>query len=258
MKVPATVEGMPGHPQHDRRGHSINVTLIFGLERYAEVIEAYLAGSRPTPGRGPRTCRDVASVASFFVSRVDTEVDRRLEDVAGGAGPATGILALRGKAAVAQAQLAYQLFREAFAGPRWEALAARGPGSSGRCGPRPRPRTRPTPTSLYVDTLIGPDTVNTMPDGTVDAFLDHGTVARTVDTDPRRRPGRCSPRWPTAGIDMADVAATLEHEGVASFAKSFDELMQTLADKAAPLSGGASPGMSDRLPGGRPATTPGR
>ena len=157
-------------------GRSINITLIFTLDRYAEVIEAYLAGLEAFTERGG-DLSTVHSVASFFVSRVDTEVDRRLEAIG-----TDEALALRGKAAVAQAKLAYQLFREQFSG---DALGApgrpRGAPCSGRCGPRRRPRTRPTPTRCYVDELIGPDTVNTLPEATIDAFEDHGTLARTID-----------------------------------------------------------------------------
>ncbi len=174
----------------------------------------------------------VASVASFFVSRVDTEVDRRLEDLAGGENGDPAILGLRGKAAVAQAQVAYQHFRAAFSGPRWAALDARGARVQ-------RPLWASTSTKnpayadlLYVDSLIGPATVNTMPEGTISAFLEHGTVARTVDADPDDAVGVLD-QLAAAGVDMADVENTLEDEGVHSFTKSFDELLQSLSDKAA-------------------------
>jgi transaldolase len=141
------------------------------------------------------------------------------------------VLALRGKAAVAQGRQAYRLFREKFSGSRWEALAAKGARVQ-------RPLWASTSTKnpdyadlLYVDTLIGPDTVNTMPDGTIAAFEDHGTVARTVDTHLDEADATMA-GLAAAGVDMADVSATLEDEGVASFSKSFDELMQKLTDKA--------------------------
>jgi transaldolase len=224
VKIPATEEGIPAIRQMISEGRNINVTLIFGLERYGEVIEAYLSGLEALAAAGGNL-RRVHSVASFFVSRVDTEVDRRLESLGDqGAG-------LAGKAGVAQAQLAYQQFEKHFRGKRWKALADAG-------AHRQRPLWASTSTKnpaysdlLYVDSLIGPHTVNTMPDGTVDAFEDHGTVARTVDQ--RFDEARADlARLADVGIDMADVANRLEDEGVAGFAKSFDELMQSLEDKA--------------------------
>jgi transaldolase len=232
VKVPATAECVESIRQLIAEGRSINVTLIFGLERYDAVIEAYISGLESYAAAGASDLSKVASVASFFVSRVDTEIDHRLETLAGGPGGNEAILALRGRAAVAQAQEAYVHFERAFSGPRWETLAAKGAQVQ-------RPLWASTSTKnpaygdlLYVDSLIGPHTVNTMPDGTVDAFLDHGTVARTVDAD---QPGAAATlqRLSAAGIDLADVAAVLEDEGVHSFAKSFDELLQSLSDKAA-------------------------
>jgi transaldolase len=214
-------------------GRSINVTLIFSITRYAEVIEAYLSGLEALAAAGTDDLSGVASVASFFISRVDTEVDRRIDEaVAGGADD--GLLDLRGQAAVAQAKLAYALFVEAFSGPRWEALAARGARVQRPLWASTSTKNPAYPDLAYVDTLIGPDTVNTMPDGTVADFLDHGTVARTVDTgldDARASIDRLA----AAGIDMEVVAGVLEAEGVASFAASFDDLMATLTTKAASL-----------------------
>ncbi|MGH9047614.1 MAG: transaldolase [Acidimicrobiales bacterium] len=233
VKVPATKEGVPAIRQMISEAKSINVTLIFGLPRYDEVIEAYLSGLEEYAA-GHGELGSVASVASFFVSRVDTEVDRRLEALAGGPDGDPNILALRGKAAVAQAQVAYQHFVDAFSGERWDALAAKGAQVQ-------RPLWASTSTKnpdysdlLYVDSLIGPATVNTMPDATIEAFDDHGTVARTVDADPGAASAVLD-GLEAAGIDLADVSATLEDEGVHSFAKSFDELIQTLTDKAASL-----------------------
>ena len=225
VKVPATAEGVEAIRTLIGEGHSINVTLIFGLDRYDEVMEAYVAGLEAYDGDLSR----VSSVASFFVSRVDTEVDQRLEAIGTDAA-----LALRGKAAVAQAQLAYVRFADMFSGPRWQALARRGAKVQ-------RPLWASTSTkdpayvdTLYVDTLIGPDTVNTMPEATLEAFEDHGTLARTVDADPE------SARQTLAaigevGVDLDDVSRVLEDQGVASFAKSFDELISTLETKAADL-----------------------
>ncbi|HMD46959.1 MAG TPA: transaldolase [Acidimicrobiales bacterium] len=237
VKVPATAEGVAAIRTLIGEGRSINVTLIFGLERYDEVMEAYLSGLEAYAAAGASDLSGVASVASFFVSRVDTEVDRRLEQLAGGPDGDKDVLALRGRAAVAQAQVAYQHFVSTFAGPRWAALAARGARVQ-------RPLWASTSTKnpaysdlLYVDSLIGPDTVNTMPDGTLDAFSDHGTVARTVDADPAGAEATLG-RLTDAGIDFADVAETLEDEGVHSFVKSFDELIQVLTDKAATFGAG--------------------
>jgi transaldolase len=199
------------------------------------VIEAYLSGLEAYAAGGANDLSSVASVASFFISRVDTEVDRRIEAVAGGG----DLLDLRGRAAVAQARQAYRLFGQRFSGPRWEALAAKGAQVQRPLWASTSTKNPAYPDLAYVDTLIGPDTVNTMPDGTVKDFLDHGSVARTVDLD-LAGADQVVAALASAGIDMESVAQTLEAEGVASFAKSFDELMQTLSDKAATLHGGTA------------------
>ncbi len=240
VKVPATPAGVPAIRELIGAGRSINVTLIFGLERYDEVMEAYVAGLEDYATAGHDDLSSIASVASFFVSRVDTEVDHRLETMAGGPDGDQALLGLRGTAAVAQAQVAYQHFLRTFRGPRWEALAAKGARVQ-------RPLWASTSTKnpdysdlLYVDNLIGPDTVNTMPEGTLDAFEDHGTVARTVDADPDAAEAALR-RLEEAGVDFTDVGQALEDQGVASFGKSFDELLQSLTDKASALGvGGAS------------------
>lgn len=237
VKIPATVEGVPAIRQMISEGASINVTLIFSLPRYDEVIEAYISGLEQLSGRGGDLTK-VASVASFFVSRVDTEVDRRLEAIASATGQAAAdkALSMRGRAAIAQAKLAYQLFMERFSGPRWEALAARGARVQRPLWASTSTKNPDYPDLHYVDNLIGPDTVDTMPDATIDAFLDHGTVARTVDADldaARSAIGELA----ELGVDLGDVVKVLEDEGVASFAKSFDELLQRLRDKAAALKG---------------------
>jgi transaldolase len=233
VKVPATRQGVPAIETLIGEGHSINVTLIFGLDRYDEVMEAYLRGLEAlvAAGRDDQLAH-VASVASFFVSRVDTEVDHRLESLAGGVGGDAAVLGLRGTAAVAQAQSAYQHLMRTFSGDRWEALREKGARVQ-------RPLWASTSTKnenysdlLYVDSLIGPSTVNTMPEGTLSAFEDHGTLKRTVDADPDGATQALA-RLKDAGIDMLDVEQTLEDEGVHSFAKSFDELLQSLSDKAA-------------------------
>lgn len=222
VKIPGTAEGLPAIQQMISEKRSINVTLLFSLDRYAEVIEAYLAGLEAAEG----DLSAVSSVASFFVSRVDTEVDRRLETIG-----TDDALALKGKAAVANAQLAYELFLEGFQGPRWEALVARGARVQRPLWASTSTKDPSFPDTLYVDTLIGPHTVNTMPDATLQAFDDHGTVARTVDADlPGAKATLAALR--AVGVDLDDVTAQLEAEGVASFSKSFDELLGSLSAKA--------------------------
>ena len=233
MKVPATKEGVPAIETLIGEGHSINVTLIFGLDRYDEVMEAYLRGLEALVAAGREDeLSKVASVASFFVSRVDTEVDRRLEDLAGGEKGDAAILALRGTAAVAQAQTAYQHFHRTFTGERWEALRAKGARVQRPLWASTSTKNPGYPDLLYVDSLIAPATVNTMPEPTLRAFEEHGTLKRTADADPDAAADALA-RLADAGVDMLDVEQTLEDEGVHSFAKSFDELLQSLTDKAA-------------------------
>lgn len=225
VKIPGTAEGLPAIQQMIAEGRSINVTLIFSLERYAEVIEAYLAGLEACDG----DLTSVSSVASFFVSRLDTEIDRRLEAIG-----TDEALALKGTAAVAQAQCAYQLFLDRFSGPRWEALVARGARVQRPLWASTSTKNPDLPDTLYVDELIGPNSVNTMPDATLEAFEDHGTLARRVDADPDAAQ-RTLDRLAEVGVDIADVTRVLEDEGVASFSKSFDELLGVLSDKAEEL-----------------------
>lgn len=234
VKIPATPECIPSIQQMIGEGRSINVTLIFSITRYGEVIEAYLSGLEALVASGVADLSPVASVASFFISRVDTEVDRRLESAVRPGDGGDGILELRGRAAVAQARLAYQLFTERFSGPRWEALAAKGARVQRPLWASTSTKNPAYPDLAYVDTLIGPHTVNTMPDGTVADFLEHGTVARTIDSGVDEATSLIG-ELADAGIDMEDVSRVLEAEGVASFAKSFDELMQSLSDKATAL-----------------------
>jgi transaldolase len=229
VKIPGTAEGLPAIRQCLSEGININVTLLFGLERYGEVIDAYVQGLEELDASGGDVSK-IASVASFFVSRVDTEVDRRLEAIG-----TNEALAMKGQAAVANAQLAYELFMQRCATDRWKQLAAKGARVQ-------RPLWASTSTknpeyldTLYVDNLIGPETVNTMPDTTLEQFEDHGRLERTVDAD---LPGAHAviDQLTAVGIDMRDVTKTLEEEGVASFSKSFDELITSLETKADALS----------------------
>ncbi len=225
VKIPGTAEGLPAIRQMIAEGRSINVTLIFGLDRYGEVIESYLAGLEDCDG----DLGAVSSVASFFVSRLDTEVDRRLEAIGTDAA-----LVLRGKAAVAQAQCAYQLFLDRFSGPRWEALEARGARVQRPLWASTSTKNPEFPDTLYVDELIGPRTVNTMPDNTLEAFEDHGALARRVDADPDAARATLD-ALAQVGVDMDDVTRVLEEEGLASFSKSIDELLGVLDEKAQQL-----------------------
>jgi transaldolase len=225
VKIPATAEGIPAIQAMVSEGRNINITLIFSLERYAEVMDAYLTGLEACEG----DLSGIRSVASFFVSRVDTEVDRRLEAIG-----TEEALALRGRAAVAQAKLAYRDFRHTFTGRGWKELAARGANLQRPLWASTSTKNPAYPPTLYVDTLIGPDTVNTMPEATLDAFEEGGTLARTVDEDV----AQAEATWQAlteVGVDLDDVGRTLEDEGVAAFAKSYDELISTLETKAAEL-----------------------
>ena len=226
VKVPATVEGLPAIQRMISEGRSINVTLIFSLERYEKVMESYIAGLEQYAAEPGSDLSKVASVASFFISRVDSEVDARLDAIG-----TPEALALRGKAAVAQGKLAYELFTKAFSGPRWERLAARGARVQRPLWASTSTKNPAYPDTLYVDELIGPHTVNTLPDATVEAFADHGNLARTIDAnlDDARNVWSSLPR---VGVDLDDVCAKLEREGVSSFQKSFTELLAALDEKA--------------------------
>ncbi len=225
VKIPATEEGTPAIETMIREGRSINVTLIFSLSRYEDVMEAYLSGLDARLDAG-QDLSAVTSVASFFISRVDTEVDNRLDAIG-----TDEALALRGRAAVAQGQLAYQRFLATFSGPRWERLAAAGANVQRPLWASTSTKNAAYPETLYVDTLIGPDTVNTLPEATIEAFEEQGTVARTIDADVPDAEAVLD-GLASVGVDMADVARVLEVEGVAAFEKSFDDLLETLQTKA--------------------------
>jgi transaldolase len=225
VKIPATVEGLPAIEEMIAEGRSVNVTLIFSLDRYLAVMEAYVRGLERAVERGAEDLSHISSVASFFISRVDTEVDRRLD--AAGTPEATE---LRGRAAVAQGRLAFELARQVFSGRRWDALAARGARPQRPLWASTSTKDPAYPDTLYVDTLIGPGTVNTLPEVTLAAFEDHGTVARTVDADP----DEAADTWARLGevVDLDEVGRVLEAEGVTAFEKSFDELLGVLDARA--------------------------
>jgi transaldolase len=226
VKIPATKDGLPAIEEMISRGHNINVTLIFSLERYAEVVEAYLRGlERLVEGGGDPA--PVASVASFFVSRVDTEADKRLDAV--GAPDE-----VKGKLAVANAKLAYERYGELFAGERWEALRSKGAHTQ-RCLWASTSTKNPAYRDvMYVEDLIGPETVNTMPEETIVAFEDHGEVAQTLDRDVDEA-HRVFERVAEAGVDYDDVVVVLEQEGVQKFSDSFAELLDGVQAKRGEL-----------------------
>jgi transaldolase len=224
VKIPATAAGVPAVEAMIAEGRNINVTLIFSLSRYAQVIEAYLSGLEAFASNGGNLSK-VHSVASFFVSRVDTEVDARLNE-----SDKDRAVKLHGKAAVAQARLAYQLFHEQLASERWQHLANRGanpqlPLWASMSAKNPADRD-----TRYVEELMGPGTVSTLPESTITAFEDHGTLSRSIDAGvPEAR--EAMHRLADAGIDMDDVGLTLENQGVAAFERSFQRVTDILQAK---------------------------
>ena len=223
VKIPATRPGLPAIEDMIAHGRSINVTLIFSLQRYKEVVEAHIRGlERLVAGGGdPST---VASVASFFVSRVDTEADRRLDEIGGHD-------ELKGRLAVANAKLAYQHWLEAYSGPRWDYLASKG-ATKQRCLWASTSTKNPDYRDvLYVEELIAPETVNTMPAETIAAFQDHGEVRGETALEGVDEARKLIDELAAAGVDYDDVVETLEAEGVQKFAASFVELLGGIREK---------------------------
>ena len=224
VKIPATSEGIPAIQQLISDGKSVNVTLIFSLKRYEEVIEAYLSGLESCDG----DLSNISSVASFFISRTDTEVDKRLQIIG-----SDNALALQGKAAIAQGRAAYQIFKSSFSGPRWDALQERGARPQRPLWASTSTKNPEFPDTLYVDELIGPETVNTIPDSTLEAFIDHGKVARTIDS--AKHDYSILEQIEKEGVDLQEVAELLEEQGVSAFIESFNDLLGTLEQKVALL-----------------------
>ena len=222
VKIPATKPGLAAIEDAIAKARSINITLIFSLRRYAEVAESYIRGIERLIAEGGDP-RGVYSVASFFVSRIDTEADRRLDEIGGHD-------ELKGKLAIANAKLAYQHYRESFAGPRWDFLAAKGATPQRVLWASTSTKNPAYPDTLYVEELIGQDTINTMPEETIRAYQDHGDPKPRLldDLDDARR---VFAGLEEAGVDYEDVTDTLEREGVEKFSDSFDELMTALAAK---------------------------
>jgi transaldolase len=222
VKIPATKPGLASIEDVIAKGHSINITLIFSLRRYAEVAESYLRGLERLVAEGGDPSK-VASVASFFVSRIDSEADKRLDQLGGND-------ALKGKLAIANAKLAYAHYLEVFSGPRWEYLVGKGATPQRVLWASTSTKNPAYPDTIYIEELLGPDTVNTVPEDTIMAYQDHGdpqlrlqsglAEAHQVFDDLQR-----------AGVDYDDVTDTLEREGVEKFEAAFAELMQTLAAK---------------------------
>jgi transaldolase len=223
IKVPGTEAGLPAIEELTRRGVNVNITLLFSIERYEEVIDAYLRGLAARAEAGEQL-DTITSVASFFLSRIDTKVDEQLPEGS----------SLRGQVALASARVAYQRYLAKFAGPEWERLEAAG-------AKRQRPLWASTGTKnpdysdvLYVAQLVGPDVVNTMPDQTLQAFADHGEVAPTLAADPDAA-ARALADAEGAGIDLAGITSELEREGVRSFCDSYSQLLDCIETKLGSL-----------------------
>jgi transaldolase len=225
IKVPATKVCIPAIEEIISRGINVNVTLIFGLDRYQEVMDAYIRGLQRLGKTNPSKVQEVASVASFFISRVDSEVDKRLDAIG-----TQDALDLRGKAAIAQAKIAYEMFEQTFSGEAWRSLAKLGAQVQRPLWASTSTKNPDYPDTMYVDELIGPHSVNTLPDATMDAFSDHGSIAETItsNVDGARKVLDDLSRL---GIDMTSVAQQLEHDGVLSFQQSFNELLAVLEAK---------------------------
>ena len=228
IKIPATIESLPAIKQMIAEGRNVNVTLIFSLERYQLVMNAYLDGLEDRAARS-LPISEIASVASFFISRVDTEIDMQLSK-----SEIPGAKELVGRSAINQARLAYEIFCATFSGPRWEALHTLGAKVQRPLWASTSMKNPQLSDTLYVDQLIGPHTVNTLPEATLQACVDHGQVARTIDikmTDAKYQ-------WEALknfGIDTNEVSKILEEQGIASFIKSFEELAEALEIKAASI-----------------------
>lgn len=238
VKVPGTREGAVAVRRLIAEGINVNITLLFAIETHERVIDSYMAGLEDRV-KANQPIDGLASVASFFVSRVDTEIDKRLDALAVKASPTEKerLRMLKGRAAIANAKLAYRLFARKFSGPRWQALEQHGARVQ-------RPLWASTSTKnpeyrdvMYVEELIGPDTVDTMPPATIDAFRDHGVVARTVDRKVAAAEGLLR-EIEAVGISMHDVTDKLLVDGIASFQKSFDELIAGLEAKVGSLAPG--------------------
>jgi transaldolase len=225
VKIPATEAGLPAITRALAEGVSINVTLIFSVERYREVMNAYLDGLEQAAANG-HPLSGIASVASFFVSRVDTEIDKRLEKIG-----TEEALALRGKASIANSRLAYAAYQEVFAGERWEALARKGARVQRPLWASTSVKNPEYPDTMYVTELVVSGVVNTMPESTLHAFADHGEVQGDRVTGTAAESQHVFDELERVGIDLTDVFLVLETEGVDKFAKSWGELTRSVSEQ---------------------------
>jgi len=231
IKVPATAEGLPAIQQLISEGISINVTLLFGLPRYRQVAEAYIAGLEARVDQG-KPVKQLASVASFFLSRIDTLVDSLLEKpIAQGGKEADLAKKVRGQVAVASAKMAYQMYEEIFAGVRFKKLAAQGARVQRLLWASTSTKNPDYSDVKYIDSLIGPNTVNTVPLETIDAYRDHGDPKSRLEQDPKEADWIMA-QLPALGISIDKVTQQLEDEGVEKFNKPFDKLMEILTKKS--------------------------
>jgi transaldolase len=229
VKIPATKPGLAAIEDVIAKGRSVNITLIFSLKRYAEVAESYLRGLERLIAEGGDP-RGVASVASFFVSRIDTEADRRLGEL----DPTHPHDDLKGRLAVANARLAYRHYQQVFQGARWEFLAGKGATPQRVLWASTSTKNPDYPDTLYVDELIGPDTVNTMPEETIRAFQDHGSPRPSLQ-EGLAEARAIFERLAAAGVSYEDVIETVEREGVEKFEGAFRELLDSLETKLGSL-----------------------
>jgi transaldolase len=225
IKIPATPAGLPAITQCLSEGISVNVTLIFSLQRYGEVIDAFMAGLEQAAGRD---IASLESVASFFVSRVDTEVDQRLDKLG-----SSEAKALRGKAAIANARLAYELYEQKFATPRWQALSARGARTQRPLWASTSTKDPAFPDTMYVVDLVAPDIVNTMPEPTLHAVAEHGVLRGDTIHGTYEESRQVFQQLEALGISYDDVVTVLEQEGVEKFAASWSELLDTIKKEMA-------------------------
>jgi len=238
IKIPATKAGLPAITATLGAGISVNVTLIFSLERYGEVMEAFLAGLEQAKANGHDLTK-IGSVASFFVSRVDTEVDKRLDKIG-----SEQAKALKGKAAIANAQLAYEAYTKVFATDRWQALADAGAHPQRPLWASTSTKNPDFPDTIYVEELIAPGTVNTMPESVIFAFEDHGTTPGDTVTGAYGSARQAMTDLAGVGVDMDDVVQVLEDEGVEKFEASWIELLDGV-QKSLDAAAAGSPSPSD-------------
>jgi transaldolase len=225
VKIPATLQGLVSIEEMISRGKSINVTLIFSLERYREVARAYIRGIQRLVENGGDPS-GVRSVASFFVSRIDVEANKRLEDL--------GADDLKDELAIANAKLAYQVYKQVFGGARWRSLEEKGANPQRLLWASTSTKDPDLPDTIYVDNLVGPETVNTMPKKTIEAVMDHGEIRPTLEEGVEEAKELLG-RLREAGMDYEDVTDTLEQQGIEKFTEPFNEMLEEIENKSRQL-----------------------